>query len=135
MDKTIRVWKLGKPGMLLSTMAEHSDSVEVISYANQRNQIGSCGLQNEVFLWDIKTKIVLSKFGEPQESSYYCCDLNNAGSLLATGDTDNVVKLWNTRISSPKPERLIGHEDCVRSVLIQKDDGHFCLSGSVDGTV
>jgi len=56
------------------------------------------------------------------------------GLLLASGQTDHSVRLWNLARLEIPPTFLHGHIGTVRSVLFSRD-GNELYTGSVDGTV
>ena len=66
--------------------------------------------------------------------SCYAVAMDGAGKLVATGSTDNVVRLWDAREANAKPMLLTGHQDNVRFLLLNAD-GTMALSGGSDATV
>jgi WD40 repeat protein len=59
--------------------------------------------------------------------------LNSEGDLLATGGSDNQVKLWDLT-TKRQIDQLIGHTDAVRS-LAYSSDGQILASASADSNV
>jgi WD repeat-containing protein 48 len=47
-----------------------------------------------------------------------------AGKMLAAGTPERVVRLWDPRVGDKSIGKLIGHSDCVRSVLVSEDGRH-----------
>ena len=56
------------------------------------------------------------------------------GRLLAAGTPERVVRMWDPRVGDKSIGKLIGHSDCVRSVVVS-DDGKHMLTGSSDSTI
>lgn len=70
---------------------------------------------------------VPAELGEQKAIAY---DRN--GSVLATGGSDGVVRLWNAQ-SGAQVAAMFGHTDAVNSVAVSSD-GRFVASGSKDKT-
>ena len=52
-----------------------------------------------------------------------------AGKILAAGTPERVVRLWDPRVGDRSIAKLIGHSDCVRSVVVS-EDGRYVGGGS-----
>lgn len=44
-----------------------------------------------------------------------------AGKVVAAGTPERVVRLWDPRVGDKSIGKLIGHSDCVRSVVVSED--------------
>jgi WD40 repeat protein len=51
-------------------------------------------------------------------------DVDPAGKVLAAGTPERVVRLWDPRAGNQSIGKLIGHSDCVRSIVLS-DDGRY----------
>lgn len=67
------------------------------------------------------------------KESVYALAMNDSGSLLVSGGTEKVVRVWDPRTGS-KTMKLRGHTDNIRSLLLDST-GRFCLSGSSDSMI
>ncbi|TQD93004.1 hypothetical protein C1H46_021484 [Malus baccata] len=67
------------------------------------------------------------------KESVYALAMNDSGSLLVSGGTEKVVRVWDPRTGSKKM-KLRGHTDNIRALLIDST-GRFCLSGSSDSMI
>jgi WD repeat-containing protein 48 len=56
--------------------------------------------------------------------------LDPAGKVLAAGTPERVVRLWDPRIGDKSVGKLIGHTDCVRSVILSEDGRHVSVAES-----
>ncbi|XP_069144231.1 uncharacterized protein [Solanum lycopersicum] len=67
------------------------------------------------------------------KESVYALAMNDSGSLLVSGGTEKVVRVWDPRTGS-KTMKLKGHTDNIRALLLDST-GRFCLSGSSDSMI
>jgi len=44
--------------------------------------------------------------------------------MLAAGTPERVVRLWDPRVGETSVGKLVGHTDCVKSVVVS-DDGRY----------
>lgn len=67
------------------------------------------------------------------KESVYALAMNDNGSILVSGGTEKVVRIWDPRTGS-KTMKLRGHTDNIRALLLDPT-GRFCLSGSSDSMI
>ncbi|KAF3335023.1 WD repeat-containing protein 48-like isoform X1 [Carex littledalei] len=67
------------------------------------------------------------------KDSVYALAMNDAGTILVSGGTEKVVRVWDPRTGS-KNMKLRGHTDNIRALLIDST-GRYCLSGSSDSMI
>ncbi|KAL9235101.1 hypothetical protein vseg_009894 [Gypsophila vaccaria] len=67
------------------------------------------------------------------KESVYALAMNNSGSILVSGGTEKVVRVWDPR-SGSKTMKLRGHTDNVRALLLDST-GRYCISGSSDSMI
>ncbi|XP_039029162.1 WD repeat-containing protein 48-like isoform X1 [Hibiscus syriacus] len=67
------------------------------------------------------------------KESVYALAMNHNGSLLVSGGTEKVVRVWDPRTGS-KNMKLRGHTDNIRALLMDST-GRYCLSGSSDSMI
>ncbi|CAN1761278.1 WD repeat-containing protein 48 [Linum perenne] len=67
------------------------------------------------------------------KESVYALAMNDTGSVLVSGGTEKVVRVWDPR-SGSKTIKLRGHTDNIRTLLLDST-GRFCLSGSSDSMI
>ncbi len=46
---------------------------------------------------------------------------DHTGGILAAGTPERVIRLWDPRSGERSVGKLIGHSDCVRSILVSED--------------
>ena len=139
-DTTVKVWDaIG--GYCMSTLRTHKDYVKALAYAKDRELVASGGFDKQIFLWDVNVLTALTATNNTvitssltgQKESIYSLAMNPSGSILVSGSTEKVLRVWDPR-SCTKIMKLKGHSDNIKTVLV-KSDGSVCLSGSSDGTV
>ncbi|XWS58290.1 hypothetical protein CRYUN_Cryun08bG0021200 [Craigia yunnanensis] len=67
------------------------------------------------------------------KESVYALAMNDSGTLLVSGGTEKVVRVWDPRTGS-KTMKLRGHTDNIRALLLDST-GRYCLSGSSDSMI
>ncbi|ERN16019.1 hypothetical protein AMTRI_Chr11g94720 [Amborella trichopoda] len=67
------------------------------------------------------------------KESVYALAMNDTGTLLVSGGTEKVVRVWDPR-SGSKKMKLRGHTDNIRALLLDST-GRLCLSGSSDSMI
>ncbi|KAJ0976181.1 hypothetical protein J5N97_018146 [Dioscorea zingiberensis] len=67
------------------------------------------------------------------KESVYALAMSDSGSLLVSGGTEKVIRVWDPRTGS-KNMKLRGHTDNIRALLLDST-GRYCLSGSSDSMI
>ncbi|XP_022896402.1 WD repeat-containing protein 48-like isoform X3 [Olea europaea var. sylvestris] len=153
-DTTVKIWNCLSDGKCTRTLRQHSDYVTCLAAAEfNSNIVASGGLGGEVFIWDLEAALApLSKSNDSAEDdgaasvngytpisakghkeSVYALATNDRGTLLVSGGTEKVVRVWDPRTGS-KNMKLRGHTDNIRTLLLDST-GRFCLSGSSDSMI
>ena len=139
-DTTIKVWNAHQ-GFCLSTLRSHKDYAKCLAYARDKEVVASAGFDRMIYLWDIQALTMLTAIKntvttkplDGSKDSIYSLAINNSGTLVASGSTEKVIRLWDPR-SKQKLLKLRGHTDNVRSLVFSKD-GSMLLSASSDSTI
>ncbi|GAA0436606.1 hypothetical protein Acor_82850 [Acrocarpospora corrugata] len=85
-------------------------------------------------IWEVETRRrVMSPFKEHQ-GSVDGVDFSPDGAMLAVGNDDNSVRLWDVASGRRVGKRLIGHTDGITKVVYGPNDGAVLATGSDDGT-
>ena len=56
--------------------------------------------------------------------------IDPAGKVLAAGTPERVVRLWDPRAGDQSVGKLVGHNDCVRSIVLSEDGRYVSASQS-----
>ncbi len=103
--------------------------------------MASAGLDKAIFLWDVNTLTALTASNNTvttsslngNRDSIYSLAMNSAGTVIVSGSTEKVLRVWDPRNCS-KLMKLKGHTDNVKALILSRD-GTQCISGSSDGTI
>ncbi|KAI5755314.1 WD repeat-containing protein 48 isoform X3 [Diaphorina citri] len=139
-DTTVKVWNAHK-SYCMSTLRTHKDYVRALAYAKDKELVASAGLDKSIFLWDVNTLTALTANNNTvtttslpgSKNSIYSLAMNPAGTVVVSGSTEKVLRVWDPRTCS-KTCKLMGHTDNVKALVLNRD-GTRCLSGSSDGTI
>ncbi|CEP07720.1 hypothetical protein [Parasitella parasitica] len=153
-DRTIKLWKpYSDTPRAAHTIGYHTDYAKCLTYAAKSGWVASGGLDRRINIWDIeKSEAALTIDASPanhftdgsnestgmlhntsSKCSIYALAVNPAGSILASGSPEKVVRLWDPK-SGKRISKLTGHTDNIRALLIS-EDGQYILSGSSDSTI
>ncbi|KAE8419983.1 hypothetical protein BDV36DRAFT_307297 [Aspergillus pseudocaelatus] len=119
-DKTIKIWKTST-GTLKQTLVDQVGSIEDVLAFSPNNDMLASGSHNSFRLW--KTAAQDPIFTLPHSGSVKAVTFSRDGNLVASGCSDCIIRLWNTRT---------GH---LEQVLQGHLSTPICLSFSVDGQV
>jgi len=148
-DRTIHAWSPHSPSAAPSLIGRHRDYVKSLAWAKYPSLLFSGALDRQVAIWDVGAghhetpllSIDLNKADEwggvgleGERGSVYALGVDPTGRILAAGTPERVVRLWDPRVGDKTIAKLVGHSDCVRSVIVSEDGKHM-LTGSSDSTI
>lgn len=67
------------------------------------------------------------------KDSIYSLAMNAAGSVIVSGSTENMLRVWDPRTTN-RLMKLRGHTENVKALVVSPD-GNQVVSGSSDGTI
>ncbi|CAE6403965.1 unnamed protein product [Rhizoctonia solani] len=150
-DGTLRTYNphsTGTPNIL----GTHSDYVRCLTYAPGPRWVASGSFDRTVKLWDVSRAVGLTgsrldssaelaslSMGESDpKASIYAVATDPAGTLVAAGGPERVVRVWDPRVGAGGEPRCLstlrGHTDNLRAILIS-EDGRYILTGSSDASI
>ncbi|KAK1269783.1 hypothetical protein QJS04_geneDACA005338 [Acorus gramineus] len=126
----------------LTPVAKSVDSMEedssngMIASANPGlpiTSLRSIGSSSNISLHTSQTHGYSPVAAKGHKESVYALAMNESGSLLVSGGTERVLRVWDARTGA-KNMKLRGHTDNIRALLLDPT-GRFCLSGSSDSMI
>ena len=127
-DGTVKAWSPHDPAGAMEPLVvgRHSDYVRCLTHSKHQKWIASGAFDRTIKLWDLSNKRQepILTLSPPEVSnakaSIYALATDAAGTLVASGGPERVVRTWDPR-SGKRTGKLVGHTDNIRSILISED--------------
>ncbi|KAJ3358995.1 hypothetical protein HDU91_005051 [Kappamyces sp. JEL0680] len=136
-DRTICLWNVDQ-WTPPTRLGAHGDYVKRLAHPTMQNWVASGGLDRKIILWDLdetRSTEMQTIFSDEQPSaSIYSLATNAAGSVIAAGTPEKFVRIFDPRIPNGNVQKLLGHTDTIRDLLVS-EDGRWVLSASSDTTI
>ncbi|KAL7424477.1 hypothetical protein Q5752_000161 [Cryptotrichosporon argae] len=149
-DCTIRAWSPhAEVEAAPELVGKHKDYVKALAMARHHSAVFSGSLDRKISAWDVGAPTPdapvftidvdnIDDYGgvglEGERGSVYALGIDARGTTLAAGTPERVVRLWDPRSGDKSIGKLVGHSDCVRTVIVS-EDGRYILTGSSDTTI
>ncbi|XP_047341322.1 angio-associated migratory cell protein [Impatiens glandulifera] len=117
-------------GKVVSSLKEHTDSIECIGLAPSVPWAATGGLDKKLIIWDLQHSS--SRCVCEHEDGVTCLKWIGVSKYVATGTVDGKVQLWDS-LSGICVRTFRGHNDAIQSLAVSSD-GEFLVSASSDGT-
>ncbi|MHA2297565.1 MAG: eIF2A-related protein [Candidatus Hodarchaeales archaeon] len=133
-DTTVRLWNVTDGKELPdSPLTHHTSAVRPVIFSHDGKVVisGSISPEHAIRLWNVTSKMELTPL-TPTSNDVSSLALSPDGSLLASGNRDWKIKIWN--ITSGQYQEWKNHEEQVYSVAFSPN-GELLASGSWDNTV
>jgi WD40 repeat protein len=141
-DTTVRVWDAAAAKtVVILTLPEFSDVIGCVAFAPDGKTVASSEYHG-AFIWDMATgrhKATLTGHADTSEGfgvawpNILCLTFRGQGIMLATGSSDNTIKLWNWQ-TQQLAGTLVGHNSDV-CTLAFSPDGKTLASAGDDRTI
>ena len=128
-DNTIKIWN-HENFSCEKTIAENGYVLTLLEFIP--NFLLSGTSENDIQLWDLKSLANISLHHFKDHLLWINCLVKCDDKYFASGSNDSTIKIWD--FNEKKLESTLkGHNDCILSVIILKND-NLC-SGSADMTI
>ncbi|MGA2797720.1 MAG: WD40 repeat domain-containing protein [Thermoguttaceae bacterium] len=127
---TIRLWNTAS-GSTTGEIRASTRLISALAYSPGGSQLAAAGDDRAIRIFDpISAKVLIALPQRPGKirALEFCGE-----KLLAAGDTDNVIRLWNLS-SKAEENQLLGHTGTVAALAYNTQTGTL-ISGSFDTTV
>jgi WD40 repeat protein len=141
-DNTIKLWDV-RSGSELRTLKGHSRSVNSVAFSPDGKLLASVSAYDTtITVWDIgsgnELRTLAGHFSEVSSMAFSSRGISSVvfspdGKLLASGNLERTVKLWDVR-SGSELRTLIGHSSGITSVAFSPDQ-KLLASGNRDNTI
>ena len=147
-DGTLKAWNPHDTASNPTLVGSHSDYVRCLAYwypfinlrihlilltpfvySCDQNWVASGSFDKSIKLWDLNRAsptgsdpliTLKSPDGAGSKSSVYAIAVDPAGSVIASGTPERVIRTWDPR-SGRRTAKLVGHTDNIRAILISAD--------------
>ena len=134
-DGTIIMWDLSTPNVLAQKLYDQVASIQKVSFGPNNRSLMSIDSEGNASFKDADKEPRSVNIGSGYHSTVpYGIAFSPDGAVLATGNKDNSVVLWDTHTHQPIGLPLRGHKQSVTDVAFS-DDGDTLASASNDGTI
>ncbi|KAI8555856.1 hypothetical protein RHMOL_Rhmol05G0206700 [Rhododendron molle] len=116
-----------------ATEDECSNGISGLGNSLPITSVRTIGSSNSISLHATQSHGYVPVAAKGHKESVYALGMNDSGTLLVSGGTEKVVRVWDPRTGS-KTMKLRGHTDNVRALLLDST-GRLCLSGSSDSMI
>lgn len=117
------------------TLEGHSDVIASCVWGRDTSKVVSCSWDHNVIFWDVATQQDIRVMSSSK--ALLSVSENSHSGLLATGGSDNIIRVWNTGDDEPTVIKLVlkGHTGWVSSVSWSHLSEYHLISGSYDGSM
>lgn len=138
LDKTVKLWDVANQKEL-GTLTGHESSIDELEFSPDGGTLASAA-DGVVKLWSVATmkeqaslRVLETDKSRIIQSHVLSMAFSPDGKMLAIGDSERTVKLWNIALRQPLLT-LTGHTESI-SVLEFSADGKTLASGGLDNKI
>jgi WD40 repeat protein len=126
-DRSIFVWDLRQEKHVATNTQRMGGINAVALHPNNRNMV-SVGQERKVTFWELNKADPVRLISPAHDGEAFCIAVSNNGKVLASGGTDDVVKLWDVATGELLAEG-VGHSGTVSGLKFSPDDRQLVSVG------
>ena len=117
---------------LVNTFENHTKACRAVEFSNSGDILFSVSKDKSIMLTDVKTGKLISNYENTHETSIYSlCVINE--NMIATGDDDGTVKVWDIRDKDKTPLLSLKEvDDYISCIKTNESEKHLVIT-SGDG--
>lgn len=132
-DNNLILWDTENQHRLRQTIKETESGIES-THVTPSGKLLAGDRNGEIILQQAGTTESFRVFDHPMKTTPFSIDFSPDGKVVAVGNSDDTITLWDVKTRERIGAPLRGHEFSVASVSFSPD-GQTLVSGSSDGTV
>ena len=130
-DSTILQWTIGE--QTPSTITKATSNIKAIDLDQNGLKIAGGTEDGKLIIWNRNQTIPALVLTEEKDNPIYAVRFNKKGTLLATGDIQGAVVIWDMK-TKQKIITLTGHDARINDIQFSNDD-KMMATASYDGKV
>ncbi len=131
---TLTVQSVIDGAVALPALAQHSASIQDVTFSPDGRLMASAGFDGMALLWDLATGQLAAPPMVEHDGRVLAVAFSPDGRVLASGGTDTHIRLWDVATGQPLGAPLAGHGNWVRTLAWTPDGGRL-ISGDAAGRV
>ncbi len=143
-DNVIRIWDVRAQRTLGRPLTGHTEPIHSLQFGPDGRVLVSAGADGKIIFWDPKSRsqsgsaLTRRSSGRGEDlrraSQVFSLAFSPSGTLLASGDYDHNVLLWELPARRLIDPPLAGHDDIIQAVAFSPS-GELIASGGDDQTI
>lgn len=132
-DKHAKLWEANKINAgPIASFAHDFTVYQALWHPTHQSIFGTCSGDQMARIWDLRSGQAVKKI-HAHQNEILSMDFNKYENFIATGSTDNSLKVWDLRATTDMPIMMLtGHQLAVRKVRFSPFHANILASASYD---
>ena len=137
-DGTVKLWVISAVSQVMQPIGSflHDNIANQAIWHPTHDAIFASAASDQMCrIWDLRTGKDVKRI-HAHTNDVLCCDFNKYENFIATGSTDNLIKVFDLRASMDQPLMvLMGHQLAVKRIKFSPYHANILASASYDMSV